>query len=274
MMNLDTTLPLLAGNPSAPLDLAELALQLARDEYPNLDIEAYLQELARLAHEARALLHGNLKMRVRGLCRYLFHELGFRGNRQAEDDTRNIYFNEVLERRTGIPLALSAVVMAIGTRAGLQLAGVGLPGHFLVKAVAAEKEVLFDPFHDGRLLAPADCETLAKQVTGRPFSATKKTLQAVPLGDVLVRMLSHLKVIYMNTGDLERSVRSIERLRQLVPNDPTQVRDLGGAFFQAGEYGSALGPLEWYLRQVPEAADRDMVLQVLAHAKAQVAQWN
>jgi regulator of sirC expression with transglutaminase-like and TPR domain len=52
------------------------------------------------------------------------------------------------------------------------------------------------------------------------------------------------------------------------------VRDLGGAFYQAGQYGKAIGPLEWYLRAVPKAEDRDMVLQVLARAKAQVGRWN
>src|SRR5271156_2068823 len=134
-MNLDAALTLLADNPSAPLDLAELALQLAHDEYPDLDVEAYLNELAGMAHEARTLLRGDLPARVRGLCRYLFHDMGFRGNLQAYYDARNSYFNDVLDRRTGIPISLSAVVMAVGARAGLNIAGVGLPGHFVVKAI-------------------------------------------------------------------------------------------------------------------------------------------
>src|SRR5260370_20352524 len=152
MMNLDHALSLLARDPDAPLDLAELALTLARDECPELDVEAYLAELDGMAREAQAYLGGGLEARVRGLCRYLFHEMGFRGNSQAYYDPRNSYFNEVLDRRTGIPITLSAVAMAVGNRAGLEVVGVGLPGHFVAKAVANGREVFFDPFHGGRVL--------------------------------------------------------------------------------------------------------------------------
>src|SRR6516165_1911021 len=140
-MNLDVSLALLAEDPAAALDLAELSLQLARDEYPDLDVDAYLSELAGMAHEARAYVRGDLEARVAGLCRYLFHEMGFRGNAQDYYDPRNSYLNQVLDRRTGIPISLSAVAMAVGARAGLEVVGVGLPGHFVVKAVDAGHEV-------------------------------------------------------------------------------------------------------------------------------------
>src|SRR5947209_18313546 len=118
-MDLDTALDLLARDPTAPLDLAELALLLARDAYPELDVEAYLNEIEGMAHEARGHLRGGLEKRVAGLCRYLFHEMGFRGNDRDYYDPRNSYLNEVLDRRTGIPLTLSVVAMVVGKRAGL-----------------------------------------------------------------------------------------------------------------------------------------------------------
>src|SRR5438552_8487835 len=153
-MNLNATLEALAQDPVAPLDLAELALSLARDEYPDLDVEAYLGELDGMAHEARRYLRGDLAARVSGLCRYLFHDMGFRGNQADYYDPRNSYLNQVLDRRLGIPITLSAVAMAVGRRAGLEVAGVGLPGHFVAKAVLDGREVLFDPFHGGRVLTP------------------------------------------------------------------------------------------------------------------------
>src|SRR5438034_4900818 len=101
-MDVDAALTLLARDPAAPLDLAELALELARDEYSDLDVEAYLSELDGMAHEAKTYLRGSLEARVTGLCRYLFHEMGFRGNRQEYNDPHNSYLNQVLDRRTGI----------------------------------------------------------------------------------------------------------------------------------------------------------------------------
>src|SRR5438552_371077 len=106
-MEFNAALARLAQDPTAPLDVAELALQLARDEYADVDVEAYLSELAGMAHEARTLLHGSLEARVKGLCRYLFHEMGFHGNVQEYYDPRNSYLNHVLDRRTGIPITLS-----------------------------------------------------------------------------------------------------------------------------------------------------------------------
>jgi regulator of sirC expression with transglutaminase-like and TPR domain len=273
-MNADTALTLLARNPAAPLDLAELALSLARDEYPDLDVEAYLAELAGMAHEVRGRLRGSPESRVRGLCRYLFHDMGFHGTTRDYYDARNSYLNEVLDRRTGIPITLSAVAMAVGNRAGLQVAGVGLPGHFVAKAMAEGQEVLFDPFHGGRILTAEQCERLVEQVTGLPFTATPEALAAVDLGPMVLRMLTNLKGTYLRTGDFRRAVRVVERLRQLSPDDPLQRRDLGAVLLQAGRPGAAIGHLEAYLAAVPGAEDSDAVLRLLSESRAAVARWN
>jgi regulator of sirC expression with transglutaminase-like and TPR domain len=273
-MNFDAALDLLARDPASPLDLAELALHLARDEYLDLDVEACLSELDGMAHEAKAYLRGGLKARVEGLCRYLFHEMGFRGNTQEYYDARNSYLNQVLERRTGIPISLSAVAMAVGVRAGLEVVGVGLPGHFVVKAVANGSEVLFDPFHGGRLLSISDCEHLVYQVTGETYQATPAAFQAVPVGLILLRMLNNLKGTYLREGDFRRGIRVIERLRHLNPADPLQIRDLGVCLLQAEQPGKAIDHLAAYLEAVPGAEDAATVRGLLTKARGQVARWN
>ena len=273
-MNLDSALALLSRDRGAPLDLAELALLLARDEYPGLDVEAYLGELAAMAHEARSCLRGGLGSRVGGLCRYLFHDMGFRGNRQDYYDARNSYLNDVLDRRTGIPITLSAVAMAVGTRAGLEVVGVGLPGHFVAKALGDGEEVLFDPFHGGRLLEPEQCQALVEQVTGQPFELTPEALAPAPLGLIVQRMLNNLKGAYLRGGDFPRAARVLDRLHQLTPDDPLQRRDLGAVLLQAGHPGRAIDHLQAYLAAVPEAADAEVVRKLLNQSCAAVARWN
>src|SRR3954451_8551661 len=103
-MNLDAILRDLAVNPDAAYDVAAVALLLARDEYPDLDVEAQLSELDALAHEAAGYVRGDLAARVGGLCRFLFHDLGFHGNDKEYYDPRNSYLHLVLERRTGLPI--------------------------------------------------------------------------------------------------------------------------------------------------------------------------
>jgi regulator of sirC expression with transglutaminase-like and TPR domain len=273
-MDLDLMLRRLATDPFSPTDPGEIALALARDEYTHLDTEAYLNELAGMAREARPYLRGDLEARVRGLCRYLFHDQGFRGNLKNYYDARNSYLNEVLDRRTGIPITLVVVAMAVGGRAGLPIAGVGLPGHFVAKAYEGGREVLFDPFHGGRLLTPDDCERLVEQSAGISFTANRRSLRAVPPGLIVQRLLSNLKGIYLASEDLERATRVISRLCQISPADAIQRRDLGATLIRAGKPGPAINHLSAYLSAAPSASDAAAVQRLLGQAKSIVSRWN
>jgi regulator of sirC expression with transglutaminase-like and TPR domain len=273
-MDLDAALQRLAADPDADYDLAELALHLARDEYRDVDVEAYLGELAGMAHEVKRYLRGGLEDRVKGLCRYLFHDMGFRGNKQHYYDPRNSYLNQVLDRRTGIPITLSAVAMALGRRAGLTVVGVGLPGHFVAKALEGGREIIFDPYHGGRLLSWEDCENVVEQVTGSPFQATPVKLEPLPLGFIMQRMLNNLKGVYLRQGDVTRSIRVIERLLQLDPSDVLQRRDLGVSLLQAGLAGQAIDHLAAYLAASAQAPDAEPIRQLLQRAQAAVSKWN
>jgi regulator of sirC expression with transglutaminase-like and TPR domain len=273
-MELDSALSQLSEDANPPLDVAELALCLARDEYADLDVEAYLSELAGIAHEAKTYIRGSLESRVSGLCRYLFHEMGFHGNVREYYDPLNSYLNLVLDRRTGIPISLSLVAMAVGRRAGLQVEGVGLPGHFIAKACEGGSEIIFDPFHGGRQLTLTDCENVVHQVTGMSFQASPDHLAAVPLRQIVIRMLSNLKAIYLKQEDFLRAARLIARLRQIVPHDIEQRRDLGLCLLQAGQPGQAIDHLCAYLAAAPESTDAQSTQQWLNQAWKDVGTWN
>jgi regulator of sirC expression with transglutaminase-like and TPR domain len=273
-MDLDTALTVLAREPSAALDLGEVALLVARDEYPTLDVEAYLAELDGLANEARLRLRGPVEARVAELCRYLFHDLGFRGNRNDYYEARNSYLNDVLDRRLGLPITLSVLAMIVGNRAGLEVAGIGLPGHFVAKAIGDGREVLFDPYHGGRVLTAAQCERLVEEVVGEPFAATEEALRPTPLGLIIQRMLTNLKGVYLGNGDYRRAIRIMGRLHQLRPDDPLQRRDLGATLVQAGQPGRAIPHLEAYLEAIPNALDGAVVRRLLDQSRAAVAKWN
>jgi regulator of sirC expression with transglutaminase-like and TPR domain len=273
-MDLDDELRILADAPDHACDLAELALHLARDEYPDLDVEAYLSELAAMAREAESYVRGDLAARVHGLCRYLFHEMGFRGNTRHFDDPRNSYFNQVLDRRKGIPITLTLVAMAVGQRAGMNVVGIGLPGHFIARASDGGEEILFDPFHGGRVLTPEICETLVERVAGVPFLATPDTLAPLATAPFVLRMLTNLKAAYFQLEDFARAARVIERLRQLKPDDVHERRDLGVTLLNAGRPGQAIDHLSAYLAAHPDSADADTVRTMLDAAKDVIAQWN
>lgn len=273
-MDLDDALHTLARDRAAIVDVAEIALRIAQDEYPALDVEAYLNELDGMAREARNYLGGDLPSQVHGLCRYLFHEMGFRGNTRDYYDPRNSYFNDVLDRRVGIPITLSVLAMAVGTRVGLPVVGVGLPGHFVAKVVRNGSEVLFDPFHGGRQLTRDECEHLVQQALGQPLPVSESHLRAVPPALIVQRMLTNLKSIYLRSEDFGRAVRVIERMRQLAPNDAEHRRDLGVVLVRSAQPGRAIDHLEAYLDAIPNCPDAIVVRQMLDQARSAVAQWN
>jgi regulator of sirC expression with transglutaminase-like and TPR domain len=273
-MDLNAALTRLADDADAEVDIAEVALLLARDEYPELDVEAYLGELNGMAREARGYVRGGLEARVRGLCRYLFHEMGFHGNVADYYDPRNSYLNEVVDRRTGIPISLSTLAMAVGERVGLRIQGIGLPGHLITRAVDGQDEVLFDPFHGGRQLTTTDCENLVQQTTGAPFTATAEQLAGLPRRFLFVRMLNNLKAVYVKQGDFARAIRVIARLRQLKPDDLGELRDLGLSLAQAGQLGTALEHLNAYLDAVPDGPHVDAIRKVRDQTLAAIGRWN
>ena len=273
-MKLSSALAALAADPFAPTDLARVALLIARDAYTQMNPRAYLRVIDRLADQLRPRLTGSLAARTAELSTFLFEECGFAGNTEHYYDPRNSYLNKVIDRQVGLPIALSVLAVAVGTRAGLNVVGVGLPGHFIAKAVEGSAEVLFDPFNGGQFLDADACEALVGGVTGRPFEVTPAALAATPPGAVVARMLQNLKTAYMADRSYGRAARVTHRLAQLIPDDPTQRRDLGVLLVQADQPGRAIDPLRAYLKAQPNAEDAGEVEKFLTRALTEVARWN
>lgn len=273
-MDLSDILDRLAEDPKASIDLAEAALWIARDEYPRLDIEAYLSQLDGLAHEGRRYLGRTLESKVAGLSLFLFREMGFRGNHEHYYDPRNSYLNDVMDRLTGIPISLSLVAMAVGRRLGMHILGVALPGHFVAMAIEDKRRVVFDPYHGGVCLTAADCERLVRQAAGVEMQVNVAELEPASSAAVVTRILNNLKGCYLRRGDFPRAIRVIQRLRQVAPQDLVQLRDLGACWMQMGRPGRAIDHLELYLQLTPVGEDRETVVKLLNQARSEIAQWN
>src|SRR5207245_7427775 len=141
----------LLQTPEPELDLAEGALLVAAEEYPELRPSVYLDQIARMATDLKRRIRAEIEPdRVVEICNdYFFEELQFKGNRQEYYDPRNSFLNEVLDRRVGIPITLAVIYVEVGDRAGLPLRGGGLAVPFLVKLGPACRgdRGFFDAFH-------------------------------------------------------------------------------------------------------------------------------
>ena len=253
------------------LPLAEAALLIAAEEYPQLPTGPYLRRLDLLAERVRDRLSDETAPLVllQDLSRVLFQEEGFRGNVEDYYDPRNSFLNDVLDRRLGIPITLSVVYLEVGWRLGLPLAGVNFPGHFLVRYEGEALRILVDPFQGGELRFEGDAQALLDRVYGRSVPLRAEYLRPAGRKDILARILSNLKGIHLNARDDVRALAAVERLQLLLPGEPREMRDRGMILARLGRAGEAREELERYLARAPAAADTRRVLILLERLKGQ-----
>jgi len=241
-------------------DLAEASLMLAQDIYPDVDIPAYLGRLDDIAVAIKKRLADDAfaEQKVIALNYYLFNEMRFSGNVEDYYDPRNSYLNEVMERRTGIPITLAIVYLEVGKRLGLNLKGVSFPGHFLVKLAVKRGQLVLDPFTGGEAQSEADLRQRLAQVlpAGKAGQAhLDQYLEAATPRQIVARVLRNLKNIYLQTGKLESALAVMHRMLLVVPESAEELRDRGLIFQQLECFRPALSDLQNYLRRRPEAPD-------------------
>ena len=269
----------LAERPDEAINLAEAALAIALPEYPDLEPRHYLDMLGAMALEASRSLSpaSGVSERIAALNRFLFETRGFRGNDVEYHDPRNSFLNQVLERRTGIPIALSVVYLELGWRLGLPLEGVSFPGHFLVKCEVRERIRVLDPFQGGCSLGLDELKRRLTLVYGRAVTGDEvKALLATTAThkDILARMLRNLKAIHLNRSDHAAALLAVERILVLRPEDAGEVRDRGMIYGHLECFRAACADLERYLLLAPGAQDADKVRRRLAEVAARVARLN
>jgi len=259
-MRTDLADALAAAASAAGSSLAQAALVIARIEYPKLDPDPYLTRLdamgdaARRRVEREAELSGNASTLtcIKAVNAYLFEELSFVGNRERYEDPRNSCLNEVLERRTGIPITLSLVYLEVARRAGVPADGVNFPGHFLVRCPAASGRggsgLIIDPFHGGALLSEHDCRLLLEQHVGSEVAFDTSLLVPATRQQILVRMLLNLKRIYVHMRSFPQARVVTELLLAITPSALSELRDRGLLAYHLNDVTGALRDLQTYLK--------------------------
>jgi regulator of sirC expression with transglutaminase-like and TPR domain len=254
----DLTAALVDASNAPGTALAPAALVIARIECPRLDPEPYLARLdamgdaARRAVERQASATGDWSTpcSVRALNEYLFDDLQFTGNRDKYEDPRNSCLNEVLERRTGIPLTLAIVYMEVAHRAGLPVDGINFPGHFLVRCsgTASGSHLVIDPFHSGAVLSEHNCRLLLQKHVGKEVAFSRSLLAPATRTQILVRMLLNLKRIYVHMRSFPQAHDVTDMLLALSPSALSELRDRGLLAYQLNDVTSALRDLQSYLK--------------------------
>jgi regulator of sirC expression with transglutaminase-like and TPR domain len=253
----------LVARTDAEIDLARGALLIAGDARADLDSEASIAILDRLAERVRVRLDRGdpPDLVLDRLHDVLYRETGFRGPTAADyHDPRNSHLDRVLVRRIGLPILLAIVELEVAWRLGLGLWGIGLPGHFIV---GGPDGLLVDPAGAGRRLTADDCRTLVRGALGENVLFHAGMLRPATRRSILARVLRNLRSVYLAERDWRAAVGIVELLEIVDPSDPEHRRDRALLLGRMGRFSEAIAGLERYLDERPEGHDRAEVRQVI-----------
>jgi regulator of sirC expression with transglutaminase-like and TPR domain len=252
-------------------DLATAALMIARIEHPKLDAGPYLDRLDTLGDEAGLRVTGALVVpgdapprvdpkryaQIMAINDYLFSELHFAGNEVQYEDPRNSFLNEVLDRRTGIPITLALLYIEVARRAGVHVEGINFPGHFLLRCPPRAGQpysegLIIDAFHGGAILSEDACRELLRRNAGDDAVFDSRLQGHATKPQILARMLMNLKRTYVQMLSFPQARDVTELLLAVAPSTLNEIRDRGLLAYHLKDFSAALRDLQRYLQLAPK----------------------
>jgi regulator of sirC expression with transglutaminase-like and TPR domain len=236
--------------------LDRAALDLAAIQFPGLDPTPSLDRLNELAAQLGDRLRNFNDGRefIEKAQSFLFGEIGFHGNEENFFDPLNSCLNQVLERRTGIPISLAVTFMEVARRLHMPVFGIGLPRHFVLEYNDGNYAAYIDPFNGGRVISARECFALAGATVADPA-----LLSRVNHKQIVMRMLQNLDHAYARQRDFRRGIATLDLLIAGAPETGPWYKRRGLYSLEIGRREAARRDLQQYLELEPEAADRDEI---------------
>jgi regulator of sirC expression with transglutaminase-like and TPR domain len=243
------------------LDVFEGSLLIAALIDPAEDLEAARAKAAELGRQVRDRLAWG-ESGIDALRQVLFVDAGFQGDQETYDEPHNSSVASVIERRRGMPITLSIVTVEVARRAGIRLAGIGLPGHFVVGGPDLPEETYLDPFDGGVL---RDRESVARRVSavfGSPLSLPDEIFAPDTERSILARVLSNLRRSWERREKYAEALETIRWAEVLDPEELTYSRERGLLLLKSGRTSEALAALETYVEGA-SGEDADAVQKLI-----------
>jgi regulator of sirC expression with transglutaminase-like and TPR domain len=259
-----------AKNPN--LSLVEKCLKTAQIlEYPQLDVSKYIEKLNEIGKSLKNSIDkiDNPTYKISMLNEHLFEHLDFHGDEDDYYNPKNNFLNDVLEKKSGIPITMSIIYAEVAKHIGLDLRIVGFPGHIMVKY---GEEMILDPFNGGKLLTIDDLDDILFQNFGDEVKFLPNYLNEIEPEKILIRITRNLKNSYVQSYAYENAMRCINMTLALEPISSEEIRDKGILLERLLDHDQALSCLNQYLELDPNAEDADYVLELIQSIREKVNQ--
>lgn len=259
------------------LDILRAALTFARIEYPQLDVEAYVEWVEHLAARVSAKVSetGDPAQSIAALNEVLFQEEMFRGNTVDYYNPRNSFLNDVLDRKLGIPITLALLYMEVARRVAFPLFGVGMPGHFLLKHYdVSGRPILIDAFERGEIVTEEDCQKKLNLIYSGQLVLQPEFLMPVTRRQMLTRLLNNLKTIYLSQRNFRMALQIVDLVLVIYPRSPEDVKQRAVLRYNLDDLSGALKDFEDYVKMSPDASDTEEIRQTALSLRRSMAMMN
>lgn len=245
------------------VDLLRAALLIARLDNDELDVDAYHEEVGRMANEIRRKLPADAddQAKLAAVKKYLYVDNGYHGSRRDYDSLSNSYLNEVIDDREGLPITLSVLHIEIGRRLGLTMEGIGLPGHFLAAYVSKSgAQQLIDPFEEGAKLTEAEALARAFEITGRKVS--DEMLKPVAKRAIVLRMLENLLGRSADGKHDDRMLGYLDAILAIEPENLERRMMRAMVHYRRTDLEAALADVDHLLAHHRDQLDEERVMEL------------
>lgn len=268
----------LPGLEDREIDLALAALALAAPEHEGLSLERYINHLDKLASQTaerfQALLEAGAEdgagTRLAALKHVLSDDFAYEGDVETYDHIQNADLIRLIDRGRGMPITLAILYMHAGRAQGWQVDGLPLPGHFVCRIEHKGVRLIFDPFHQCRILEASDMREIVKRAAGPQAELSASYYEAAPNRDILIRLQNNIKHRQIEAEDYESALQTVERMRQVAPKEFRLLLDAGVLYAKTDRILKAIPVLEEYIERVPDARARRDAIRMLEEIRGRI----
>ena len=229
------------------LDLLEAALMLSLlHANETIDLAPFRQHVTAMASDLGGLIHRR-GAQPEHLSEVIARSYGYRGDSETYDDLQNADLVRVIERRKGLPVALSILYLHVARAQGWQAEGLAFPAHFLIRIGIDGARHVLDPFHDGVVREAADLRGLLRQVLGPDAEPHPQHFDPVSDRDVLLRLENNVRLRLAQRQDWEGAARSLERMLAVAPDRPELLFEAGQINARLDKRRAAIAAFERFL---------------------------
>ena len=243
------------------IDLGVTALALAALDQEGISLERYVHHLKVLAEEVGAAYLNLVKdgtaetaeLKLKALIDVIGEQHGYIGDNQSYDDLQNASLIRVIERSKGIPITLSILYICAARVQGWDVCGLNVPGHFVCRIEHEGQRIIFDPFHDCKVLEAQDLRVFVKRAVGERAELSADYFEPASNRDILARLQNNIKLRQIDAGEYSDALVTVLRMLKVDPNAHRLLWDAGVLYAKAEQNGAAIQALESYLEKVPKA---------------------